>query len=75
MVNTSLSGGRAAKLVTGIDDHSRFVVVSAVMMVPSGRAVCEVAMTAPIGPTMTGRIPVIVATLATDGWDRTGLNE
>lgn len=36
-----LSDGRSAKLVTGIDDHSRFVVVSAVVMVPTGRAVCE----------------------------------
>jgi transposase InsO family protein len=27
--------------VTGIDDCSRFVVVSAVVAVPSGRAVCE----------------------------------
>ena len=36
-----LSDGRAAKLVTGIDDHSRFIVICAVVMVPSGRAVCE----------------------------------
>jgi transposase InsO family protein len=36
-----LSDGRSAKLVTGIDDHSRFIVVSAVVMVPTGRAVCE----------------------------------
>jgi hypothetical protein len=27
--------------VTGIDDHSRFIVISGVVMVPSGRAVCE----------------------------------
>jgi hypothetical protein len=33
-----LADGRSAKLVTGIDDHSRFIVVSAVVMVPSGRA-------------------------------------
>ena len=36
-----LADGRTAKLVTGIDDHSRFIVVSAVIMVQSGRAVCE----------------------------------
>ena len=36
-----LSDGRSAKLVTGIDDHSRFIVICAVVMVPSGRAVCE----------------------------------
>ena len=27
-------------MVTGIDDHSRFVVIAAVVAVPSGRAVC-----------------------------------
>jgi hypothetical protein len=32
-----LADGRAAKLVTGIDDHSRFVVISAVVMVPACR--------------------------------------
>jgi transposase InsO family protein len=36
-----LAGGREAKIVTGIDDCSRFVVVSAVIMVQSGRAVTE----------------------------------
>ena len=36
-----LADGRSAKLVTGIDDHSRFIVICAVVMVPSGRAVCE----------------------------------
>jgi transposase InsO family protein len=36
-----LADGREAKLVTGIDDHSRFVVIAAVVAVPSGRAVCE----------------------------------
>jgi transposase InsO family protein len=35
-----LADGRSCKLVTGIDDHSRFVVISAVVAVPSGRAVC-----------------------------------
>jgi hypothetical protein len=35
-----LADGRSLKLVTGIDDHSRFVVIAAVLAVPSGRAVC-----------------------------------
>ncbi|MEU9190304.1 IS481 family transposase [Streptomyces sp. NPDC048484] len=33
-----LADGRECKMLTGIDDHSRFLVVSAA---PSGRAVCE----------------------------------
>lgn len=36
-----LADGRSCKLLTGIDDHSRFVVAAAVLTVPSGRAVCE----------------------------------
>ncbi|OLT30486.1 IS481 family transposase [Actinomadura sp. CNU-125] len=36
-----LAGGRECKLVTGIDDHSRFVVVAQVVAEPSGRAVCQ----------------------------------
>jgi transposase len=35
-----LADGRECKMVTGIDDHSRFAVISAVVAVPSGRAVC-----------------------------------
>ena len=35
-----LADGRACKVVTGIDDHSRFVVIAQVMAVPSGREVC-----------------------------------
>lgn len=35
-----LADGRSLKLVTGIDDRSRFVVIAAVLAVPSGRAVC-----------------------------------
>lgn len=35
-----LAGGRECKLVTGIDDHSRFVVIAKVVEHPSGRAVC-----------------------------------
>jgi hypothetical protein len=40
-----LADGRSCKLVTGIDDHSRFVVVATVVAIPSARAVC-VAFTA-----------------------------
>ena len=36
-----LAGGRECKLLTGIDDHSRFVTVAAVLEQPSGSAVCE----------------------------------
>lgn len=36
-----LADGRECKMVTGIDDHSRFVVISTVVAVPTGRAVCE----------------------------------
>jgi transposase InsO family protein len=35
-----LADGRSCKLVTGIDDHSWFVVVATVVAVPSGRAIC-----------------------------------
>jgi transposase InsO family protein len=35
-----LADGRECKMVTGIDDHSRFVVIAAVVAVRSGRAVC-----------------------------------
>ncbi|MGR6918783.1 IS481 family transposase [[Actinomadura] parvosata] len=36
-----LADGRECKVVTGIDDHSRFVVIAQVVAVPSGRAVCQ----------------------------------
>ncbi|MCJ0872551.1 IS481 family transposase [Streptomyces sp. AP-93] len=36
-----LSAGRECKMLTGIDDHSRSVVVSTVLAVPSGRAVAD----------------------------------
>ncbi|MDV2474333.1 IS481 family transposase [Rhodococcus zopfii] len=36
-----LADGRECKMLTGIDDHSRFVVVAAVLSSPSGTAVCE----------------------------------
>jgi transposase-like protein len=35
-----LSDGRECKLLTGVDDHSRFAVIATVVAVPSGRAVC-----------------------------------
>lgn len=35
-----LAGGRECKLVTGIDDHSRFIVIAKVVAEPSSRAVC-----------------------------------
>ncbi|MFI0805661.1 Transposase InsO and inactivated derivatives [Amycolatopsis lurida] len=36
-----LADGRECKLVTGIDDHSRFIVITQVVVEPSGRAVCQ----------------------------------
>lgn len=36
-----LVDGRECKMLTGIDDHSRFVVISTVLAVPSGRAVAD----------------------------------
>jgi transposase InsO family protein len=36
-----LADGRECKMLTGIDDHSRFVVVAAVLAVPSARAVAD----------------------------------
>ncbi len=36
-----LADGRECKLVTGIDDHSRFIVISQVVVEQSGRAVCQ----------------------------------
>jgi transposase InsO family protein len=36
-----LADGRECKMLTGIDDHTRFVVVAAVLAVPSGRAVAD----------------------------------
>lgn len=36
-----LADGRECKMLTGIDDHSRFVVVAAVLAVPSGRALAD----------------------------------
>jgi transposase InsO family protein len=36
-----LAEGRECKLLTGIDDHSRFVVIAAVLVTPSARQVAE----------------------------------
>jgi transposase InsO family protein len=36
-----LADGRECKMLTGIDDHSRFVVVATVLERPSGSGVCE----------------------------------
>ncbi|KAA0923125.1 MULTISPECIES: IS481 family transposase [Rhodococcus] len=36
-----LVGGRECKMLTGIDDHSRFIVTATVLEHPSGNAVCE----------------------------------
>ena len=35
-----LAGGRECKVITGIDDHSRFCVIAAVVMRATARAVC-----------------------------------
>jgi transposase InsO family protein len=36
-----LADGRECKLLTGLDDHARYVVICAVLVQPTGRAVCE----------------------------------
>ncbi len=36
-----LADGQECKMVTGVDDHSRFVVIASVVAVPSARAVCS----------------------------------
>ncbi|MFJ9753214.1 DDE-type integrase/transposase/recombinase [Streptomyces chartreusis] len=41
MSGVFLADGRECKLVTGIDDHSRFITIAKVVLQPSGRAVCE----------------------------------
>jgi hypothetical protein len=40
-----LADGRECKLLTGIDDHSRFVVIATVLARPSGREVGEASAT------------------------------
>ncbi|WP_432190643.1 IS481 family transposase [Streptomyces sp. Tue6028] len=41
MSGVFLADGRECKLVTGIDDCSRFIVIANVLIQPTGRAVCE----------------------------------
>jgi hypothetical protein len=36
-----LADGRHGKIATGVDDHSRFLVIYAVLMIASGRKVCD----------------------------------
>jgi transposase InsO family protein len=36
-----LADGRECKLLSGIDDHSRYVVIATVLAVPSGQAVAD----------------------------------
>jgi transposase InsO family protein len=36
-----LADGRECKMLTGIDDHSRFIMVYEVLAVPSGKAVAD----------------------------------
>lgn len=36
-----LIDGRECKMLSGIDDHSRFAVIATVLAVPNGRAVCD----------------------------------
>jgi transposase InsO family protein len=41
-----LADGRECKILSGIDDHSRFIVSAAVLAIPSGRAVADAFTTA-----------------------------
>ncbi|PVY95460.1 integrase-like protein [Actinomycetospora cinnamomea] len=41
-----LADGREVKIVSGIDDHSRYVVIAALVVVPTGRAVSEASLAA-----------------------------
>jgi hypothetical protein len=41
-----LADGRECKMLSGIDDHSRFVVCATVLAVPSGKAVADAFTTA-----------------------------
>jgi transposase InsO family protein len=59
-----LADGRECKLLSGIDDHSRFVVCAAVLAIPSGRAVAD-AFTAAM---KTYGVPSEVLTDIQDGW-------
>jgi len=61
-----LVGGRECKILTGIDDHSRFVVVATVLEVPSGPAVVDAFVAA------MGRWGVPVEVLTDNGKQFTG---
>lgn len=61
-----LVGGRECKILTGIDDHSRFVVVATVLEVPSGPAVVDAFVGA------MGRWGVPVEVLTDNGKQFTG---
>lgn len=61
-----LVGGRECKILTGIDDHSRFVVVATVLEVPSGPAVVDAFIAA------MGRWGVPVEVLTDNGKQFTG---
>ena len=41
-----LADGRECKVITGIDDHSRFCVIATVVLRATGRAVCSAFVTA-----------------------------
>jgi transposase InsO family protein len=41
-----LVNGREHKMLTAIDDHSRFVVAATVLPLPSGPAVCDAFLSA-----------------------------
>lgn len=83
-----IAGGRECKMLTGIDDHSRFVVISAVLDRPSGSAVCEgihrstcreygitARLTKRRSPTTTGKIERFHRTLCRELLDETGAFE
>ncbi|MGQ3200585.1 IS481 family transposase, partial [Microbacterium aurantiacum] len=61
-----LVGGRECKILTGIDDHSRFVVLATVLEVPSGPAVVDAFVSA------MGRWGVPVEVLTDNGKQFTG---
>ena len=46
MASLFLADGRECKIITGIDDHSRFCVIATVVMRATARAVCSALVTA-----------------------------
>jgi len=59
-----LADGRECKVLSGIDDHSRFVVCAAVLAVPSARAVAD----AFVAAMRQYGVPAEVLTDIQDGW-------